>query len=137
VHDRTFVFSTGKYVQVGYLLLINGHAKPAPIELHTGERYRLRMINISDNAQDLRVRRSGDDKSLQWKIIAKDEADLPPAQLKISQVEMPITVGETYDVKYRADQPGVENLQIWKPSFPTPVVLPLKFSAQETASREN
>ena len=95
------------------------------------------MINISDNAQDLRVRLSGDDKSLQWKIIAKDGADLPPAQLKTSQAEMPITVGETYDVEYRADQRGVENLQIWEPSFPTPVVLPLKFSAQETASREN
>jgi manganese oxidase len=128
-HDRTFVFSMGKYAPFGYLLLINGRPECDPIELHTGERYRFRMINITDDIVDLRVRLTSDDKPVQWRIIAKDGADLPAAQLKFSRADMPITVGETYDVEYQSDTPGVANLQIWEVSFPTPVTVPLKFSA--------
>ena len=128
-HDRTFVFSMGKYAPFGYLMLINGRPEADPIELHTGERYRFRMINITDDIVDLRVRLTSDDKPVQWKIVAKDGADLPAAQLKFSRADMPITVGETYDVEYQSDRPGVANLQIWEVTFPTPVTVPLKFSA--------
>ena len=110
-------------------MLMNGRPEPNPIELHAGERYRLRMINITDDIVDLRVRLISDDKPVQWKIVAKDGADLPAAQLKFSQADMPITVGETYDVEYQSDSPGVANLQIWEVTFPTPVTVPLKFSA--------
>jgi FtsP/CotA-like multicopper oxidase with cupredoxin domain len=128
-HDRTFVFSMGKYAPFGYLLLINGRPEADPIELHTGERYRFRMINITDDIVDLRVRLTSDDKAVQWKIVAKDGADLPAGQLKFSRADMPITVGETYDVEYQSDSPSVASLQIWEVSFPTPVTVPLKFSA--------
>ena len=128
-HDRVFVFSAGRYPPFGYLMLMNGHPEPDPIELHAGERYRLRMINITDDVVDLRVRLISDDKPVQWKIVAKDGADLPTAQLKFSQADMPITVGETYDVEYQSDTPGVASLQIWEVTFPTPVTVPLKFSA--------
>jgi FtsP/CotA-like multicopper oxidase with cupredoxin domain len=128
-HDRTFVFSVGKYAPFGFLLLINGTPQPDPIELQTGTRYRLRLINITDDGVDLHVRLRTDDAPLQWKIIAKDGADLPAAQLKSSNADMIITVGETYDVEYQADSPGVANLQIWFVEFPTPVVVPMKFSA--------
>ncbi len=40
-HDRTFVFSMGKYAPFGFLLLINGHPQPDPIDLNSGTRYRL------------------------------------------------------------------------------------------------
>jgi FtsP/CotA-like multicopper oxidase with cupredoxin domain len=63
---------------------------------------------------------------VQWKVIAKDGADLPPGQLKSSTSDMAITVGETYDVEYQADTPGVADLEIRQPSFPTPVTLPFK-----------
>ena len=128
-HDRTFVFSVGKYAPFGFLLLINGTPQPDPIEMQTGTRYRLRLINITDDGVDLRVRLRTDDAPVQWKIIAKDGADLPAAQLKSSNADMIITVGETYDVEYQADSPSVANLQIWFVEFPAPVVVPLKFSA--------
>lgn len=54
--DRIFVFSAGDYAPFGYLLLVNGHPEPDPVELHTSTRYRLRLINITDGAADLRVR---------------------------------------------------------------------------------
>jgi FtsP/CotA-like multicopper oxidase with cupredoxin domain len=136
-HDRTFVFSMGKYAPFGYLLLINGRPEPDPIELHTGERYRLRMINITDDIVDLRVRLTSNDKPVRWKIVAKDGADLPAAQVKFSEADMPITVGETYDVEYQAKDAGVANLQVWEVTFPTPVAVPLKFSVAESANGQN
>jgi FtsP/CotA-like multicopper oxidase with cupredoxin domain len=126
-HDRIFVFSAGTFGQLGYLLLVNGHPQPDPIELHTATRYRLRLINITDQAADLRVRLSSKGVPVQWKVIAKDGGDLPPAQLRLSTADMGITVGSTYDVEYQADTPGLADLEIRQPSFPTPVTLPLKF----------
>ena len=127
-HDRIFVFSAGTFGQLGYLLLVNGHPQPDPIELHTATRYRLRLINITDQAADLRVRLSSKGVPVQWKVIAKDGGDLPPAQLRLSTADMGITVGSTYDVEYQADTPGLADLEIRQPSFPTPVTLPLKFA---------
>jgi hypothetical protein len=40
---------------------------------------------------------------------------------------MGIPVGETYDVEYQADTPGISDLEIRQPSFRTPVTLPSKF----------
>jgi hypothetical protein len=60
-------------------------------------------------------------------VIAKDGAELPPAQLRSSTADMGITVGETYDVEYQAETPGLVDLEIRQPVFPTPVTLPLKF----------
>jgi manganese oxidase len=127
-HDKTFVFSMGKPDPWGFMLLINGHPQPDPVELHTATRYRLRLINITDNAADLRVRLINKGIPVQWKVIAKDGADLPTAQLKSSTADMGITVGETYDVEYQAETPGLADLEIRQPSFPTPVTLPLKIS---------
>ncbi len=126
-HDRTFVFSGGIYAPFGYLLLVNGHPQPDPVELHPSTRYRLRFINITDNGADLRVRLTQKGEPVQWKVIAKDGAELPPAQLRSSTADMGITVGETYDVEYQAETPGLVDLEIRQPSFPTPVTLPLKF----------
>jgi Putative multicopper oxidases len=128
-HDRTFVFSSGRYPPFGYMLLVNGHPQPDPVELHTSTRYRLRLINITDNIGDLDVRLMIKGAPVQWKVIAKDGADLPPAQLRQSAADMNIAVGETYDVEYEATSPGLVDLEIRVFSFPTPVTLPLKFVA--------
>jgi FtsP/CotA-like multicopper oxidase with cupredoxin domain len=133
-HDWTFVFSSGKYAPFGYLMLINGVPEPERLELHIGERYRLRMINITDDLVDLRVRLTSNDKPMQWKIVAKDGADLPAAQVKFSAADMPITVGETYDVEYEAKDAGEASLQIWEVSYPVLVTVPLRFSAPVGAS---
>jgi FtsP/CotA-like multicopper oxidase with cupredoxin domain len=117
----------GKYAPFGFLLLVNGHPQPDPVELHTSTRYRLRLINITDNSADLRVRLMNKGVPVQWKVIAKDGADLPPAQLRFSTADMGITVGETYDVEFEADTPGLDDLEIREPSFPTPVTQPLQF----------
>jgi FtsP/CotA-like multicopper oxidase with cupredoxin domain len=130
-HDRTIVFSIGKYDPFGYLLLINGNPQPDPLQLQAGTRYRLRLINITDNFVDMRVRLTSNGAPVQWKVIAKDGADLPPAQLKSSTADMYLTVGETYDVEYQAANPSVATLEVWEASLPTSMVLPLKFAASK------
>jgi FtsP/CotA-like multicopper oxidase with cupredoxin domain len=62
-------------------------------------------------------------------VVAKDGADLPPSQCKSAVADMPITVGETYDVEYGADHAGTADLQFWLPSFPVLVTQPLTFPA--------
>jgi len=128
-HDKTFVFGLGRYSPLPTMLLINGVPEPYPLKLQAGVRYRLRFINITDNISTMRVRLVGNDAPLQWKVIAKDGADLPPAQLKSSVADIPITVGETYDVEYQSDHPGQADLQIWLPDFPVRVTQPLRFAA--------
>lgn len=127
-HDRTFVFSMGRYEPFGFMMLINGNPEPDLLQLHTSTRYHLRLINITDNAADLRVRITRDDKPVAWQVIAKDGADLPPAQLKSSVADMGITVGETYDVEYESKNPGFEAFTIYEQFYPQPVTVPLYFT---------
>lgn len=130
-HDRTFVFGAGVYPPFGYLLLANGHPEPGPVTLNVGTRYRLRLINITANIVDMRVRLTSNDAPVQWTIIAKDGADLPPAQLKTSTADMWLTVGETYDVEYQAASPALAKLEAWEASYPKEVLVPLRFVASK------
>jgi len=128
-HDRTFVFSVGNYAPFGFMLLVNGTPQQAgTINLHTSTAYRLRLINITSNSADLRVRLANNGVPLQWKVVAKDGADLPPAQLKLSPAEMGITVGETYDVEYESGTAGLAELEVWDPVNYPPVTLQLRFA---------
>jgi manganese oxidase len=128
-HDKCFLFGLARYAPLPTMLLINGTPEPYPMKLQAGVLYRFRLINITDNISGLRVRMAGNDALLQWKVIAKDGADLPAAQMKSSAAETLITVGETYDVEFQAERPGTVNLQIWLPDFPVLVTQPLTFAA--------
>ena len=77
--DKTFLFSLGVFEPFGELLLINGQPQPAPFRLVTGTKYRFRLINISPDNARMRasLRKAG--TPVQWRIVAKDGADLPPA----------------------------------------------------------
>ena len=127
-HDRVFLFSAGRYAPFGFIVLTNGHPEPDPVILQTATPYRLRLINITENESDLRVRLLHHGVPVQWKVIAKDGANLPSAQLKVSSADMGITVGETYDVQYQTETPGVVDLEIRETGFPTPVTVPLIFT---------
>jgi FtsP/CotA-like multicopper oxidase with cupredoxin domain len=129
--DLVFLFSDGDFHSLGLLFLINGHPQPFPMVLHAGTPYRFRLINIMDNVVNLRVRLVSNDSLLQWKVVAKDGAALPPSQIKMSPAELPITVGETCDVEYQASSPGDARLEIWDPGFPSREVQPLVFSASQ------
>ena len=113
--DKTFLFSLGVFEPLGELLLINGHPQPAPMRLVTGRKYRFRLINISPNNEGMRasLRKAG--IPVQWRIIAKDGADLPPAAAEMRTAEFRISVGETYDFEFEASAPQELALEVYLP----------------------
>jgi len=110
--DRTFVFSVGIYSPLGFMMLINGQPGPDPLPLDIGKRYRFRLVNITDDGSDLRVRFLCKGELVPWKVIAKDGADLPSAQVVNSPADMFLTVGSTSDVEVTLEKPGLLGLQI-------------------------
>jgi hypothetical protein len=52
---------------------------------------------------------------LQWRIIAQDGADLPPATATMQTAELGITVGETYDFEYETSTPPELALEVYLP----------------------
>lgn len=85
-------------------LLINGDSLPGPLLLTAGAVHRLRFVNIGP-AGLIRYAIYRDTSLVTWKRLAKDGADLPPAQSIRTPSTMLIAVGETYDFEFTPD-PG-------------------------------
>jgi FtsP/CotA-like multicopper oxidase with cupredoxin domain len=88
----------------GPTLFINGTATPEPLELRAGTTYRLRFVSIPANA-GLRITLDGPDGSQQWRLIAKDGADLPPPQ-PLRRARFFPGVGETFDFEFTPTASG-------------------------------
>src|SRR5712692_8058432 len=114
--DLNFLFSSGVFEPFGDLMLINGNPQPLVLPLKTGVKYRFRLTNITPNAANLRValkQLSG--APVKWRILAKDGADLPATATITKTADQFITVGETYDFEYQADEPQELALEIYNP----------------------
>lgn len=86
--------------------LVNGDSVSSPpIEMRVGQTHRMRFINIGAAAfAQFTIMR--DSTLAEWRAIAKDGADLPPSQRKVSKAEVLIDVGETYDFAFTAPSAG-------------------------------
>ena len=98
--DLTFVFSIGDFGTLQELALINGTPQSKTLQLQAGKKYRFRLINISTNNQGMQVSLRNMNGPVEWRIIAKDGADLPPDSKHSSKAQLTITVGETCDVEF-------------------------------------
>lgn len=128
-YDKTFLFSLGVFQPFGPLLLINGHPQPAPLRMVTGRKYRFRLINISPENVAMRASLRKVGIPVQWRIIAKDGADLPLAAATMQTAEFGITVGETYDFEYQASTPEDLALEVYLPGPKLRVTQGLVFAA--------
>ncbi|MFY9562563.1 MAG: multicopper oxidase domain-containing protein [Terriglobales bacterium] len=115
--DKILLFSEGVFDPFGAMVLINGGPQPAPLRLATGTKYRFRMINISANFGRMRASLRQDGVPVQWRIIAKDGADLLAAKAIPQTAETSITVGETYDFEYEASAPQDLALEVLLPGL--------------------
>ena len=127
--DKIFLFSLGVFEPFGPLLLINGHPQPAPLRLVTGRKYRFRLINISPDNVAMRASLRKTGTPVQWRIIAKDGADLPPGAATPQTAEFGITVGETYDFEYEASTSQELALEVYLPDPKLRVTQGLVFAA--------
>jgi FtsP/CotA-like multicopper oxidase with cupredoxin domain len=111
---------------------VNGTLDPEPIELRSGATYRFRFMHISPDDQKrvqlsaraagaaatvgsaATVREAGEagGDPIQWRLVAKDGADLPPALARTMPADFRIDVGETYDFVWTPQRTGALTLRI-------------------------
>ncbi len=102
--DRVLLISHGGPGRDANLWL-NGSNKPEPMQLRVGGRYRFRLINITASSGAGVSLLSGE-SPVNWRTIAKDGSDLPPAQAIVKPARQESTPGETYDFEYEASSIG-------------------------------
>jgi hypothetical protein len=62
-------------------------------------------MNITPSVADLRVSLRSGGVPVQWRAIARDAVDLPVTKGVMSQAELQVSVGETYDFEFEAKEP--------------------------------
>lgn len=87
--------------------LINGSRNPEPLQLNRGKKYRLRLINITEDGAGIQASLLFNKSPVIWKALAKDGADLPASQaLHAEANRQQIAVGETMDFEFLPQKPG-------------------------------
>jgi FtsP/CotA-like multicopper oxidase with cupredoxin domain len=87
------------------LVFINGSATPAPLVLRTGERYRLRIVDIHTGRPSMVARVLRDSTLVTWSPLAKDGMDVPAGAAPRPAAQQ-MGTGETYDFELVPDRPG-------------------------------
>jgi FtsP/CotA-like multicopper oxidase with cupredoxin domain len=97
-------------------LLVNGDSMPAPLQLAARVRHRLRLVNIGAASRwPFAIYRDG--SLVEWRLVARDGAELPPAQAKTEPSVEVVDVGETRDVEFAA-VPGTYRFVVGSPDQP-------------------
>jgi FtsP/CotA-like multicopper oxidase with cupredoxin domain len=115
--DKVFVLGRSGPNEFHDPLVLNGNPQPGLMVLLLGKTYRFRLINITPNDSLVATSLTFDGHPAKWRAIAKDGADLPPAQATVRDATLPISVGETYDFEFAPKQPGMYSLRFASPAF--------------------
>jgi len=116
-YDKVFVLGEGNFTSLGDMLLVNGSPQPPQMQLQVGKKYRFRIINIGRDDPVMGVTLSREGTPVQWRIIAKDGSNLPPAEALMQDANLTIAVGETYDFEYEATKAEELSLEVTLPIF--------------------
>jgi FtsP/CotA-like multicopper oxidase with cupredoxin domain len=129
---ETFDTATNRLVMVGSLArhdslhaVVNGRLDPAPIELRAGRTYRFRLFNIGDARTAFALRRP-DSSIVAWRAVAKDGAELPPAQAVVQREPTMTGPGEILDFELSTGAPGDLVLDLNAPFAPWRVGVPVR-----------
>jgi FtsP/CotA-like multicopper oxidase with cupredoxin domain len=96
--DLTIVFSSPvDSADEARAVLINGRLDPAPLELHVGTTYRLRLVNITTARPGFKVELRRDSAVVPWHPLARDGADLPESRRTPRPGTVSLTIGQTMD----------------------------------------
>lgn len=101
---------------------VNGQSNPDTVVLHAGQPARVRLISLTyayPNATvwltarpDSSFPNLRDTMVVQWRPVAKDGADLPPASRAPRPARQTISMGETYDFSFTPPRRGIYRLEI-------------------------
>jgi FtsP/CotA-like multicopper oxidase with cupredoxin domain len=107
-HDFAFIFGEGR--RGGVLPLRLQALRPIP--LHAGDRYRVRLMNVSASGPSLVYVLAGEGPAPLWTPLARDGFDLPVWQRGVRRAEEQITIGETMDFEFTAPAGGAFGLEV-------------------------
>ena len=119
--DKIVLFGDGgpwlNFIKPPPPTMVNGRVDAAPLELKAGVPTRLRLINItSDYILDLTL--LDGETTAQWRVLAKDGADLAPNQTTPRSATLQMSAGQTYDVEVTARAGAALRLKHKKFAFP-------------------
>lgn len=91
--------------------LVNGRRFPRPLLLSVGEVHRLRIVSVHPDWRIAFTLRN-DSTVAHWRAVAKDGADLPPAQATERLAHIEMGPGETADFEFVPRTPGEWRLEV-------------------------
>lgn len=91
--------------------LVNGRRFPRALRLTADETHRLRIVSIHPDWR-LALTLRNDSTVARWRAIAKDGADLPPAQATMRPAHVMMGPGETADFEFRPLVAGTWRLEV-------------------------
>ncbi len=109
--DQIFLFGESPF-RSDEITVLNGANPPDPITFSVGTTYRLRLLDITLNRPNTRLRLLRDGFPQRWTPIARDGFDLPPEQRLNQPAELTIAVGQTVDYEYTPRRPGELRLEL-------------------------
>jgi FtsP/CotA-like multicopper oxidase with cupredoxin domain len=80
--------------------VLNGRREHPPLTLTPGQRYRLRLINITAATPNLQYWLVGSGPTMQWRPVARDGFDLPPHQRVLRRAEEFVAMGQIADFEF-------------------------------------
>ena len=107
-------------------VLLNGSSRPPLREMHAGQHYRLRFINLHTFRPNMRMRLLREATLLSWRAIAKDGRDLPPDQAIEAPSEVQMGNGETYDFDFVPSGSGDIRLDVTTGGYVLLVSMPIR-----------
>ncbi|HEX6558034.1 MAG TPA: multicopper oxidase domain-containing protein, partial [Longimicrobiales bacterium] len=108
-HDRIIMLGTSRDTTND--LLIDGQFAPT-MHFKAGASYRIRLINITLARPSVLVSLTDGKKLLEWNVVAQDGADLPSYQAGMRPASIQITIGQTFDMLFKAPPAGEYALEV-------------------------
>jgi FtsP/CotA-like multicopper oxidase with cupredoxin domain len=87
-------------------VLVNGSLTPESLSWRAGRPHRVRLINITAGRPGIRIELRGNGEVSEWRLLAKDGADLPAARRTTATARLPLSIGETADVEITPSAAG-------------------------------
>ncbi len=112
-HDIVvLVTAPRRSVDAPNVVYINGTAAPLTRELRTGEKYRVRLVDIHTFRPSMITRIVGNAGTLTWRALAKDGMDLPPVRAVVMPAQQQMANGETFDFEFVPPNAGEFRLTV-------------------------
>jgi len=92
-------------------MLLNGDPAPPPREWRQGVTYRIRFIGMRVGPPTTRLELWRDSSLAEWRVVAKDGAELPPRAQVTTPARGFVATGETEDVEVTPRSPGQLRLE--------------------------